>query len=342
MEENNEEHVHKESAKAKPNVYMYVSIGLFILLVIVSYMAFSNNGDSVGTTIDKSEVNNYMETQLTKLFAGRATVAVSSVSEEKGMYVVNMTINGDSGEEQVTTYVTKDGQYMFLQPLDLQNIPDGLDQAPQQTTEVTKTDKPKVELFIMSYCPYGLQAEKAMLPVMSLLKDDAEMSIRFVSYAMHGEEEVYENLRQYCIQEQDQNEFIKYLTCFVEKDDYNACLANVNIDEDKLKTCMDDTDTMFSISANLNNQSTWIGRYPPFNIDKTLNDLYGVQGSPTLVINGAQVNVNRSPEAYKIAVCNAFNVMPDVCSTTLSTSATAPGFSPLDAVSSSTVQANCG
>jgi predicted DsbA family dithiol-disulfide isomerase len=52
----------------------------------------------------------------------------------------------------------------------------------------------------------------------------------------------------------------------------------------------------------------------------------GVQGSPTVTINGVIVNAARSAEAYKAAVCAAFNNVPSACSSTLdSTAAAAAG-----------------
>lgn len=56
----------------------------------------------------------------------------------------------------------------------------------------------------MSYCPYGLQAEKMFLPVYDLLKNKAEMGIYFVNYIMHDKKEIDENLREYCIQKEQE------------------------------------------------------------------------------------------------------------------------------------------
>ena len=49
----------------------------------------------------------------------------------------------------------------------------------------------------------------------------------------------------------------------------------------------------------------------------------GVTGSPTLLINGVKVNTARNAEAFKAAVCGAFNEAPEECSTTLDSSAAA-------------------
>ena len=46
---------------------------------------------------------------------------------------------------------------------------------PAAPVAVTKSDRPKVELFVMSYCPYGLQMEKAYLPAWNLLKNNGIM-----------------------------------------------------------------------------------------------------------------------------------------------------------------------
>jgi len=59
---------------------------------------------------------------------------------------------------------------------------------------------PRVELFVMSHCPYGLQVEKAILPAVKLLGDRIKFNVRFCNYAMHGKAEIDEELLQYCIQ----------------------------------------------------------------------------------------------------------------------------------------------
>ncbi|MDD5193699.1 MAG: thioredoxin domain-containing protein, partial [Candidatus Nanoarchaeia archaeon] len=51
-----------------------------------------------------------------------------------------------------------------------------------------------------------------------------------------------------------------------------------------------------------------------------------INGSPTFVINGVQVNVGRNAEAIKKAICDAFNTAPSECSKTLSTTSASAGF----------------
>ncbi|MBU0546062.1 hypothetical protein KKA13_02295 [Patescibacteria group bacterium] len=206
---------------------------------------------------------------------------------------------------------------------------------------VAKSDRPTAELFVMSYCPYGLQMEKAFLPVMQLLSKRADLSIKFVSYAMHGKTELDENTRQYCIQAEQPDKFLAYMNCFVGKDDYKACLTTAKVDQVKMNKCFTATDKKFGITTKFNDASTWLsGRYPLYPVQQELNDQYGVQGSPTLIVNGSEVQADRTPEAVKQAVCAAFNNPPEECKQALSKSALQAGFG--TAVGADTGTAACG
>jgi thiol-disulfide isomerase/thioredoxin len=214
------------------------------------------------------------------------------------------------------------------------------EQPPEQpepsTPEVPKSDKPKVELFVMSYCPFGLQMQKAYIPVMELLKDKAEMSVNFVSYIMHGKKEIDENMRQYCIQKEQNEKFTSYLKCFVVDGDYEKCLDEVGIDKVKLDSCINETDEQYNVTGMYNDKSTWSGgRFPMFPVEAELNSKYGVRGSPTLVINGKTVSVTRSPEAVKQTICSAFNEPPKECEQTLSSNTEQPGLGQMGASSGS-------
>lgn len=189
---------------------------------------------------------------------------------------------------------------------------------------IPKSDKPKAELFVMSYCPYGMDMEQnAFIPAYSLLKDKADISVKFVSYAMHGKQEVEENTRQYCAQEQDKDKYFTYLNCFNESGNSASCLQKAGLDEKKLNNCVSDTNKKYAIMDKFNDQSTWLnGNYPVYPIDEELNNAYGVQGSPTLVINGTQVSADRTANGVAAAICAGFNNAPAECDQFLAQAAT--------------------
>ncbi len=80
-----------------------------------------------------------------------------------------------------------------------------------------KVDKPKAELFVMSHCPYWLQAQKWYLEVMEKLWDVADIKVKFVPYLMHGPSEWEENLVQHRIQKQQKEKYVPYLKCFLKE-----------------------------------------------------------------------------------------------------------------------------
>lgn len=214
------------------------------------------------------------------------------------------------------------------------------------TPTVPKAAKPKIELFVMSYCPYGLQTQKGMIPAWELLKNKADIDVKFVSYSMHGQKEVIENTRQYCVEKQGQDKYLAYLKCFAAAGDSAGCLTSAGINQASLNACTSATDKQFSITAKYNDKSTWLsGQYPLYPVHDALNTKYGVQGSPTLVVNGQAVDSGRSPDALKKVICAAFTNPPAECNQELSKYSYVPSFgmdTAAGAPSAAAAQAGCG
>ncbi len=196
-------------------------------------------------------------------------------------------------------------------------------QPAQAAATPPKSDKPVVELFVMSYCPYGTQMEKGILPVALLFGDKIDFQVKFVNYAMHGPKEIKENLRQYCIETEQGDKYLSYLNCFLKANDTNACMAQAGVDTAQLATCTAATDQQYSVTQNMENPQ---GPYPSFLVDDADNKKYGVSGSPTLVINGVEVSPSRDSASLLHAVCSSFNVQPEECTAKLSSDQPSPGF----------------
>jgi len=204
-------------------------------------------------------------------------------------------------------------------------------------TNVIKAKKPTAELFVMSYCPFGLQVQKAILPVMDLLSKQADIKIKFVNYIMHQKQEGDENTLQYCVQKEQSDKLVAYLKCFTASGDSASCLSSTKVDEKKLKTCVDATNKEFDVLAQYSKGAT----YPSYLVHNDLNNKYGVQGSPTLVVNGAKVeNVARNPESIKQIICSAFEKQPKECEQTLSSVTAGTGFGTQAGTASAS--ADCG
>lgn len=268
-------------------------------------------------------------------------VEVKSITEENGLYKLSLSVAG----QDINSYMTKDGKIFFPEamPMDVtaNNDTNNSDQN-NTSAEAPKSDKPDVELFVMSYCPYGTQIEKGILPVIETLGNKINFTLKFVDYAMHDKKELDENMRQYCIQKDQPEKFQKYLSCFLQKGQgtETSCMQSAGVDAAKVSSCVAATDTQFKVTEQYNDKSTWAsGSFPPFNVNKDDNDKYGVKGSPTLVVNGTTISAGRDSKSLLSSICSAFNNQPEECQKDLSSTAPAPGFGE-GAGSNST--ANCG
>ena len=348
----------KKNSKKKKNILKTLSknnwaiatIALSVLLVTT--LVVTSLGYTIGIGSEKAgqKVLEFANSQ------GANAELVSSESNGE-FYEVVLSIQG----QNVPVYISRNGKNFIpsITPLTAKAVQTPSTQATTESVSVTpdeipKSDKPVVEAFVMSHCPYGTQAEKGIVPVMKLLDDKIDAEIKFVYYAMHPSYgEVEEQLNQYCIQEEQNDKFIDYLTCFLGKtgapEDGEACLDEIGIDKAKLETCVTTTDSKFNVIANLEDESSWLsGRYPKFDIHKAENEAYGVGGSPTLVINGIKIEAQdtngdgrgdtyvfndqsipfgRSAETYKQIICSLFNEAPKECNEDLSSlGSPAPGF----------------
>jgi hypothetical protein len=199
---------------------------------------------------------------------------------------------------------------------------------PPTTAATTESGSPMVELFVMCFCPYGTEAETAMEPVVNLLGTKANITVRYIAgvqgttvSSLHGPAEAQEDLRQLCINRYYRGQFWQYLSTF-NRDCYpnwqnatylDTCRGNtlqaLGIDAKRIEACATGAEGLGLLTA-----------------DEQATSQYNVQGSPTLIINGQVYDGDRTPEAYKEAICSHFNTPPAECGINLSAQQTAaPG-----------------
>ncbi|MFA5155594.1 MAG: hypothetical protein WC453_04140 [Patescibacteria group bacterium] len=297
---------------------------LVIILVVIGLFTFQKpktmNAEQAKAKAE-TFINNY-------LMQGGNKATVKNITTEYGLYKLEIDIVSDV----VESYLSKDGKLFFPQALDIEKMSASTPAAANTgdsgpVAEVSnKSDKPKVELFVMSYCPYGTQIEKGILPVVETLGKKIDYTVKFVDYAMHGQKELQENLSQYCIETEQSDKYNAYLKCFLQAGDSAACVSSAGINKTKLDACVAKTDKQYKITENFNNQVGYKGSYPGFDIHKDDNTKYNVAGSPTLIINGQEIGANRDSASLLKTICSAFNNQPQECQATLSSATPAPGF----------------
>ena len=312
-----------EQNSNKKNFIFGLVIGAVIIGVVSLVVMFSTGNKNNTISIDEAKAKT-IEYINSNLMQGEQKATVKEVTEDNGLY--KMIVALPDGQE-IDSYVTKDGKKLFPQVMDMgENEVE--DQPTTSATAKTKKDKPEIELFVMSHCPYGTQVEKGILPALDALGDTVDFKLKFVDYAMHGKKEIDQQLTQYCIQKNEPQKLHDYLDCFLEDETKtDSCLTKVKVNQTQLQSCVAVTDEEFKVSELYADKSTWSGgKYPQFNVYKADNDKYGVQGSPTLVINGSKIESGRDSNSLLKTICSAFNNPPDECDKKLSSTPPAPGF----------------
>jgi hypothetical protein len=297
-------------------------------LVLTSCSLPSLGAKTLKPDVAKAKAEKFINENLVQ---ADSKVTVKDLVEEGGLFKMKVTLaNG----QEIDSYMTKDGSKFFPQVMNISELEaanqgqkDKTAAEAEQPTATVKSDKPKVELFVMSYCPYGTQIEKGIIPAVEALGSKIDFSLKFCDYAMHGDKELKENLTQYCIEKNEPKKLLIYLTCFLKAGDSPACVKETAINTTKLNSCVSATDKQYKITELFNDKSKWpTGNFPPFDVNKADNTKYAVKGSPTLVINGAQSASGRDSASLLAAICGSFNKQPAECQKQLSSAAPSSGF----------------
>lgn len=132
---------------------------------------------------------------------------------------------------------------------------------------------------------------------------------------MHGDAEAQENLRQICIRDEQNSKYWNYVSCHMKSGEVDSCLSLAKVDKSKLNSCISDPNKGLKYAQ----------------VDFDLNAKYGVQGSPTLILNGSKISESsfggRTSESLKSMICCSSLNKPGVCSNTLNTAQAAVAFS---------------
>ncbi len=291
-------------------------VALILFLGVLFYFGFKFFGG--GELRAATQAEEFINTQFLAGQAEKATVKV--VGKVSGLYKLEVDFQGN----KIDSYMTRDGKMFFPEAYEMligEGKVAGVQESANQTpvVDLPKNDKPVVEVFVMTYCPFGIQMQKGIVPVAEALGNKIDFQLKFVDYAMKGEIELQENLRQHCIAKEQNNKLLPYLNCFLKTGKFSDCLKTVGVDEKKLTTCYNATDKQFKVFENYNNKVDWRGNFPGFGVNGADNTKYGVQGSPTLVINGVQASTARDSASLLRTICSVFNNPPAECQKQLST-----------------------
>lgn len=314
----------KKQTKIILIVAAIIVAGAFIVGAIV-YINREGTGKHITVTVDETKIFLSPQEAAEKaikyinenLLSEGENASLIEVFEEFGFYKIHIKI----GETEYNSYVTRDGRFLFPEVYNLEEKPKTAAEA--QQTEIPKTEKPEVELFVMSFCPFGNQAEDIIKPVKDLLGSKINLTLRYIvskdgdKYSsLHGDQELNQDVRELCVAKSQNDKFWSFVEainkdCTAQNADtcWEKTASDLGINVQKIKDC----------------QSTEASSL----LDQEISaaEQYGVTGSPQLFINGVEYQGDRTSEAYKVGICSGFNTQPTECSQILSadTSTTAQG-----------------
>ena len=303
---------------------LIIKILLVVCLILVGALIYSQSSMFKTSTSTKEDVVDKALTFISENFSnGEKANLVGDIEEEEGLYKFQVEVQG----QKFFSYITKSGKLLFPQGIDLEEevatSQNGEGESPKTCEDIPKKDKPVLEAFVVSYCPFGAQMERILSEIVKNIPELAEnIRIEYMGQvqdgkvtSMHDEKEAEENLRQICLREEQKEKFYSYLSCFLKESKAEECLEETGIDKEKLSQCMDDSSKGIAYAKE----------------DFKSQDAYKITGSPTLILNGEKVSEfdfgGRTAEAVKTLLCCGFEKEFEVCSEKLSEEQAAAGFS---------------
>jgi len=298
----------------KIHFWEIISIVLLVLLIF-SYTSFDFNAKS------KEEIGqDVVDFINAEIFQGQAEGVLISVEEEYGLYSIKMEVEG----QELNPYVTKDGKLLFPQGVDTGELSmpvTGGGTVVNACEHINKVDKPQMEMFVMSFCPYGQQAQSLVIPVADFFGDWIDIEPRYVVYpesyypgredqfceggvcAMHGLGELHENMRQACVWKYDKNEYWTYVECIIDNCDstdvdecWEQCTEDLNTNQ--IENCWRDE------GVKLMERST------------DAMEKYGVSGSEAFILNEERLQMSSyrwDSNKLRELICCGFEDVPDIC-----------------------------
>lgn len=304
---------------------------LSLVLLVVCAVAIATQGFTYNFVVqpkNAAQVKNAMKYIATN-FLNDATSTINSVSMKGGLYYIKFTINSPQGNQEAEAYVNVKGTLIFPSAIEMK--PSTATTTPGQpapTAEIPKKDVVDVRLFVMSFCPFGNQAEYNILPVVKLLGSSVDIIPQYIvtksgdgtkleNYSsLHGMTELKQNVRELCVRKYDKAkywDFVDAINKGCTNADVDTCWSKiaqgVGLDTNKIETCL------------TNEGPTLLAK------EAAAGTEYNAQSSPMMFINKVNFNGGRTPEAYKTAICGAFTdaKKPAACATKLQETDATPG-----------------
>ena len=160
------------------------------------------------------------------------------------------------------------------------------------TSRIARIGKPTLELFVMSYCPYGVQAEEKVIPIIKKFGDKIDFKLQFIAQekeepsgqnitpftSLHGYPEVAENIRQLLIAQEYPDRYLDYVLCRGKKLDksWEACAQKLGINVARIQALFDVPEAEQLFRENIRRAAE-----------------LGIKASPTILVDNHQLQIRQ-------------------------------------------------
>jgi hypothetical protein len=158
----------------------------------------------------------------------------------------------------------------------------------------------KLEVFVMSQCPFGVMALNSVKEVIENFKGAINLDVHFIAvigddgstiYSMHGPAEVEEDIRQLCVirHYRDNYQFLDYILCRnknIRDTNWQACTGENGIDTKMIEDCAVSDEGMKLLREDIN-----------------IAQELGIRASPTWLVNNRYLFSGIDAETIKVNYC---------------------------------------
>ncbi len=177
----------------------------------------------------------------------------------------------------------------------------------------------RLDVFVMSQCPYGTQALDAMGEVLDVFGEDMDFRINYIATetpdgfsSLHGQPEVDENIRELCAIEHypEDYQYMDYIWCRnqdIMSEEWESCAEQAGMDVEVIRDCFEGDEGKSLLSENIQ-----------------LAQELGIGASPTWMVNNQHQFGGIDAETIKQGYCE-MNPGLEGCEQMLSSSSGASG-----------------
>jgi len=162
-----------------------------------------------------------------------------------------------------------------------------------------KSNVVTVDFYVMSKCPYGIQAEDFIAPVLEKLGSAVDFNLNFIAgdsgngqfNSLHGATEVQGDIVQLCAEKYEPQKYMKLVSCMNKDansipDNWQDCSKSLGLNSNSIKTCSEGSEGKQLLSDSI----------------KKANAV-NAGASPTIIINGQAYEGQRDTSSLTRAIC---------------------------------------